>query len=144
MTGFYRFEDPASGEMRAFEIREDKPGSRRLVGETVPEAREILTLSARKEGVGYEGTLRFLFSSCGQHRVPVTDLLPLGDQLVIRVDADPPTSPCPYLENPEKARLIVAPALRPVRLLGPGEITSAKTRMQIGLEGQNASGGSPI
>jgi hypothetical protein len=145
MTGSYRFEDPESGDLLAIEIREEKPGSRRLVGVMAPDDREVLTLAPLKNGVGYEGTLRYIFSFCGQHRVPVTDLLPLGDQLVIRVDADPPASPCPYLENPENARLIVAPAPRPVRLLGLGDISSAKTREQIGLDGQvRSGGGTPI
>ena len=141
VTGRFRFTDPMTGQLQSLVIADAAPGGRELSGTLLPEGREILSLTARSSGVGYEGSVKELLKACGQDRVPVTDFLLLGDQIILRMDARPPEGPCPFLENPETSMLILAASPRPVRLLGPGEISSPATRSQLGLEGQ--PGGTP-
>lgn len=144
VTGRFTLKDPIAGGQLAIQIRASKPDGSELTGTLLPEGREVLTLTARSDGLGYDGTLRELLKACGQDRVPVTDFLPLGDQIIVRMDARPPEAPCPFLESPQTATLIVAPSARPVRLFAPGDISSPASRSQLGLEGQPGGPSSPI
>ncbi len=144
VTGLFEFRHPVSGERKRIDIREvpGEPGA--LQGILLPDGEEILLLSPRPRGVGYEGILLGLLANCGQPRVVVSEFLPLGDQVILRLDALPPEHPCAFLEDPSNARLVVAATDKPVPLRGKGEIVSERTRAQIGLEGQPGGPASPI
>lgn len=144
VTGLFEFRHPLSGERKRIAIRDlpGEPGA--LRGVLLPDEEEILVLNPRLRGVGYEGALLGLLATCGQPRVPVSEFLPLGDQVIVRLDALPPEHPCAFLEDPSNARLVVAAAEKPVRLRGKGEIVSERTRAEIGLEGQPGGPASPI
>jgi len=144
ITGRFEFDDPVGGKRLELQIRETKPGGKELSGTLLPDGKEVLSLTARSDGLGYDGVVRELLSACGQDRVAVTDFLPLGDQIILRMDARPPEAPCPFLEDARTATLVVAPAPRPVRLLAPGDISSPASRSQLGLEGQPGGPSSPI
>lgn len=144
VTGLFEFRHPVSGKRKTVAIRDvpGEPGA--LQGILLPDEIEILVLNPRLQGVGYEGALIGLLSTCGQERVTVSEFLPLGDQVIVRLDALPPEHPCTFLEDPSNARLVVGATRKPVRLRGKGEIVSERTRAQIGLEGQPGGPASPI
>jgi hypothetical protein len=140
-TGLWSFIDPASGAKRSVEIRQ-APGARGGLLGVLPESgEEILSLDPKTEGIGFSGSLEGLLARCGQDRVPVSDFLPLGDEIMVKLEAKAPVVACPFLENPESARYFVAASPNQIRLRAIGEITSERTREQIGLAGQ--PGGTP-
>jgi hypothetical protein len=140
VTGPWEFADPVSGARRVLDLRPASSGAG-LAGVQRDDGREVLALAPKSEGIGYQGELKILLAPCGQESVPVSDFLPIGDQVLVRLEARPPEAGCPFLEDPQTARWVVAPAAGPVRLRGLGEITSEKTREQIGLGGH--PGGTP-
>jgi hypothetical protein len=144
LEGAYGFTDPVSGKTQILDLKEvqgDAPG---LVGVIREGGREILSLTPKKEGVGYEGFVLGLLKSCGQDKVKISDFLPLGGKIIVRMEARPPETPCPFLEDRTKAHLVVAPAPRPVHLRNAREIVTPEAREQIGLGGQPHGPSTPI
>jgi hypothetical protein len=144
LTGLYRFIHPTSGVTRLLEVRSAPDGEEGLVGILPDDGFQALTLAPKKAGVGYEGEVLGLLTQCGQDRVPVSDFLPLGRKVILRMEARPPQIPCPFLEKRETARLVLAPTTRPVHLRTSREIVSEQTREQIGLAGQPGGVSTPI
>src|SRR3989442_10774483 len=134
VTGTWEFDNPVGGGRRQIEIAAAEKGG--LSGKLLPDGTQILTLSPKAEGIGYRGELLHLLSACGQDRVVVSDFVPVGDRAMMQIEAKPSEIACPFLENPETARWFVAPAAEPVRLRAIGELTSERTREDIGLGGQ--------
>ncbi|HXI02890.1 MAG TPA: hypothetical protein VNI57_06895 [Candidatus Saccharimonadales bacterium] len=144
LEGAYRFTDPVSGKAQVLDLK-DAPGDQQgLVGVIREGGREILSLTPKKEGLGYEGFVLGLLRSCGQDKVKISDLLPLGGKIIVRMEARPPETPCPFLEDRSKAHLVVAPAPRPVHLRNAKEIVTDEVREQIGLGGQPHGPSTPI
>jgi hypothetical protein len=144
VTGKYAFTHPATWVERTLEILRGTEPGQALKGVLIPDGTEILSLYSRSGSVGYQGELIGLLEGCGQERVPITEFLPLGDKVIVRLDALPPESSCPFLEDPANARLVVAPTDKPIRLRGAGEITSTASRSQIGLDGMRRTSATPI
>lgn len=144
VTGTWEFTGPEGGLKRTMEIKPGAAGDGALIGSLLPEGTPILSLAPKSEGLGYRGELYHLLAQCGQERVAVSDFVPLGDRILVQLDTKPPQIPCPFLESPVTARYFIAAAANPVRLRGVGEITSEKTREQMGLGGQPGGPSTPI
>jgi len=144
ITGTYRFAHPVTGEMQQLFILPAPEGEEGLVGSISESSPSVLTLVPKREGVGWEGELRGLLTTCGQDRVPISEVLPLGDKVILRMDARLSDIPCPFLEDRTHSRLVVAPSAHPIRLRDAREIVSESTREKIGLAGQPGGVSSPI
>ena len=144
VTGTWEFVHPWDGTRTTAEIKPIGAGEGQLVGTVVPSGIQILTLAPKTDGIGYRGELLHLLANCGQERIAVSDFVPLGDRILAQLDTKPPQIPCPFLENPATSRYFIAATVNPVRLRGIGEITSEKTREQIGLGGQRQGASTPI
>lgn len=144
VTGEYAFIHPLTGERALLSLRPAPGPEDGLVGVLAQAGVQVLTLAPKKKGLGWQGELRGVFSSCGQDRVTVTDLLPLGDRVILRMEADPPPTPCAFLEDRSTSRLVVAPTANPVRLRSSREIVSSRTKEKIGLAGQPGVDSTPI
>lgn len=144
VTGLFEFQDPVTGESRRLEIRPHPEGGGRLAGYLLPDRTEILTLNPRRQGVGYEGLLHRLLAGCQQEAVAVSEFLPLGNQIILRLDVPPPETPCPFLEDPANVHLVVAPTDSPIPFRSKREIVSERTRSEMGLEGLRGTSASPI
>jgi hypothetical protein len=140
VTGVYTFTGPLDGKPARLEIRDSRAEPGGLVGILIATGEEILTLSPKKEGLGYQGEVRRILVACGEDRLAVTDFLPLGGQVLLRFEAKPPTTPCPYLEGPPSTRWFLGPTTNPIQLKAAGEITSDRSREQIGLGSQLGGG----
>lgn len=144
LEGAYRFTDPVSGKTQILDLKDasgDEPG---LVGVIREGGRKVLSLTPKKEGLGYEGFVLGLLRSCGQDKVRISDILPLGGKVIVRMEARPPETPCPFLEDRTTSHLVVAPAARPVHLRNAKEIVTDEVREQIGLGGQPHGPSTPI
>jgi len=144
ITGPWEIADSVGLPGKTIEIREDPGVKGALVGALVPEGTQVLSITPKKEGIGYQGEVSVLLKSCGQDRVTISDFLPLGDRIIVRLDAKPPLVACPFLESAETARWFVAPSSAPVRLMGLGEIASEKGREQMGIGSQPGQPSSPV
>jgi hypothetical protein len=144
VTGIWELVHPWDGVRTRVEIRPSGPGEGSLVGTLVPSGVQILNLAPKTEGIGYRGEMSHLLANCGQERVAISDFVPLGDRVLVQIDTKPPQIPCPFLESPLTSRYFIAATVNPVRLRGIGEITSDKTREQIGLGGQREGASTPI
>src|SRR5262249_42660903 len=144
VTGVWEFLNPEDGSRRQIEIRPSGAGDGTMIGTGVPGGARLLSLSPKSEGIGYRGELLHLLASCGQDRVLISDFVPFGDRVLVQLETKPSSIPCPFLETPETAKYFVAPSVNPVRLRAIGEITSERTREQIGLGGQPGGASTPI
>jgi hypothetical protein len=144
VTGSYAFVHPVSSLREEVSLRESEAEGEALTGVLAGSGTQVLLLTEKVGGVGWQGELRGIFSECGQDRVMVTDLLPLGDKLIVRFEAEPPPTPCPFLENRETSRLVAAASTSLIRLRSLREIMSSSTREQIGLAGQPGGPSTPI
>ena len=126
------------------EIRAAGEGEGHLLGTLVPSGVQILSLAPKSDGIGYRGELMRLLANCGQERVAVSDFVPVGDRVLMQLDTKPAQVACPFLESPATSRYFIAATVNPIRLRGIGEITSEKTREQIGLGGQREGASTPI
>jgi len=85
---------------RRIVIREAVAGNpNTLVGVDAASGEELLRLTRRKEGIGYEGQMLKLLSSCGYDTLGVSEFLPLGDSAVLRFETTPPSSACPVIDG---------------------------------------------
>jgi hypothetical protein len=144
LTGLWEFASPEDGSIRRLEIKDGGAGDGVLVGTLVPEGTQVLRLTPKTDGIGYRGEIQRLLVQCGQERVAISDFVPFGDRILLHLDTRPAQIPCPFLENPSTARYFIAATVNPVRLRGAGEITSERTREQIGLGGQPGGPSNPI
>ncbi len=144
ITGTYSFAHPVTGQVQQLFILPAPEGEEGLVGRVSEGSPSVLTLLPKREGIGWEGEVRGLLTTCGQDRVPVSEVLPLGDKVILRMDARLSDIPCPFLEDRAQARLVVAPSARPIRLRDAREIVSESTREKIGLAGQPGGASTPI
>src|SRR6266850_3928402 len=142
VTGSWEFNSPVGGGRRQIEITTAEKGG--LTGTLLPDGTRILTLSPKAEGIGYRGELLHLLAACGQDRVVVSDFVTVGDRAMMQIEAKPSEMACSFLENADTARWFVAPAANPVRLRAIGELTSDRTREDIGLGGQPGGPSTPI
>ncbi|HET6373326.1 MAG TPA: hypothetical protein VFG76_08465 [Candidatus Polarisedimenticolia bacterium] len=136
ITGLWDLEIPDMTSRRV-EIRETQPGlSKSLVGIDTSTGEEILTLTVKREGIGYEGAINKALAPCGFETLPVREFLPLGDAIVLRFDASPTSSPCPMMEGGHAGRFQVRSARGgPVRLRAFSEIASVNVRETYGIGG---------
>ncbi len=136
LAGSWELEVPESAVLRV-ELRENEPG--RLSGFTGVEAgttREILSVTPRKEGVGYEGHLYAIFEPCGLATLAITEFLPLGDAIVMKFDSPPPMLPCPPIDGGKSGRFVInSRGGGPVRLRDLSDITSTSTREEYSVGG---------
>ncbi|MBI3448708.1 MAG: hypothetical protein HY049_07320 [Acidobacteria bacterium] len=143
LTGVWRLASPVDGAPLDVEVKPSgQPGG--LSGTLMGSGKAVFALTAKSEGIGYSGEMLGLLSGCGMDRVPISDFLLVGDRILVQLDARPAPIPCPFLESVETARYYVAAAVNPIRLRGVGEITSERTREQIGLAGQRDGESTPI
>jgi hypothetical protein len=141
VTGLWELVDPSAAERRKVQIRADPGREGGLIGALDAGGEEIFTLVPKSEGLGYQGDLGKLFTPCGLDHVTITDFVPLGDHLLMKLDSRAPVVACPFLENRQTGRWYIAPTPTPVRLRAIGEISTEKAREQIGLGSQ--PGGTP-
>jgi len=143
LTGVWRLASPSDGTPLDVEISPSgQPGG--LAGKLVGTGKAVFALTTKSEGIGYRGEMLGLLNGCGMDKVPVSDFLLVGDRILAQLDARPALVPCPFLESAETARYYVAAAVNPVRLRGIGEISSERSREQIGLAGQRDGESTPI
>ncbi len=144
LPGSYRLVHPVTDETLVVVVGAAPEGEEGLVGTIAGGGARILTLRPVKDGVGWEGEVVGLLSACGQDRVAISGLLPLGDKVILRVEARPPELPCAFLEDRSRTRLVVGPTASPIPLRNAREIVSESTREKIGLAGQPGGTPSPI
>ncbi len=125
---------------RRIEIREQVPGNpAALVGIDTEGEEELFRLAAKKEGIGYQGTLGSLFTVCGLETLPVTEFLPLGDSIVLKFEASPTILPCPPIDSGEVGRFVaVSTGGAPIKLRDFSEISSSSAREAYSIGGERS------
>jgi len=144
LTGLWECANPAGGDRLRIDIRAKEGEKGAYVGTLVSSGTVVLEVSPKSEGIGYHGEMLHLLAGCGEDRSSITDFVPVGNRALVQVETKPPAAACPFLEAPGTARWFIAPSENPVRLRGIGEMTSEKTREQIGLAGQPGGPSTPI
>jgi len=119
--------DAAHAPVRIREAGAGEPGA--LVGVHATSGDEVLRLTRKKDGVGYEGQILKLFGSCGLDALPVVEFLPLGDAIVLRFETQLPIAPCPPIDGGRAGRLyVVSRRGGPVKLRDLSGISSPTVR----------------
>ena len=107
VTGLWDLDIPAMPAHR-LEIKEAVAGNPNvLVGVDKGSGEELLRLTKKKEGIGYEGQLSKVLSSCGYDLLAISEFLPLGDAAVLRFEMTPPSAPCPSIDGGQAGKLYV-------------------------------------
>ena len=136
LSGQWELEIPEA-ITRKIEIREPeagKPGS--LVGIDLSTSEEILRLSKKKEGIGYEGQILKVFTACGLDSLPINEFLPLGESAVLKFETQPPSAPCPPIESGRAGHFYtVSRRGGPVRLRDLSDISSPTVRETYSIGG---------
>ncbi len=111
-----------------------------LVGRDAATGEEVLRLEKKKEGIGYEGQLQNVLSTCGLESVPVTEYVPLGDVVVVTWIARPTEAECPPIDTEGSGRFVVtSPRGGPVRLRTMADLSSQRVKSQYNIGGEAES-----
>lgn len=141
ITGRWSLEIPDARAV-TIALAEVTPGSSSaLVGRSVENGDELLRLERKKEGIGYQGQLLRVFSSCGLDAVAVSEFLPLGDAIVMNFGTPPSEAPCPPIDGGRAGRFRVVTARGgAVRLRDMTEISSDSVRSTYSIGGDRPEG----
>lgn len=136
LTGLWELEIPETSP-RKVEIKVPEAGPpNSLVGIDTTSREEILRLTKKKEGLGYEGQLLKVLSPCGIDTLVISEFLPLGEAAVIRFESRPTSMPCPPIDGGRAGRfLAVSRDGSPIRLRDFGEISSTNVRETYSIGG---------
>lgn len=140
LPGLWELEVPRG---RAWRIRiqaQEPAGSGAFVGVEEGQARQLLRLSRKKEGIGYEGQLLEVMESCGIDTIPISEFVPLGDSAVLRFETKPTEIPCPPMDGGGAGRLHLASSRGgAVRLRNLSEISSTTVRDEYSIGGDRST-----
>ena len=103
------------------------PGS--IVGLDLTAGARILSLTKKKEGVGYEGQMENTFAACGIDLLPISEFLPFGDAIVLKFETKPPSAACPPIDGRRGGRIFATSRDGvSVKLRDFGEVSSTGVR----------------
>ncbi|HEY3174767.1 MAG TPA: hypothetical protein VGK94_03305 [Candidatus Polarisedimenticolia bacterium] len=136
LTGLWDLEIPDLPS-RKIEMKVPEAGPpNSLVGVDLSSREEILRLTRRKQGLGYEGQLLRVLAPCGVDTLVISEFLPLGEAAVIRFETRPTSMPCPSIDGGRAGRFFaVSRGGGPVRLRDFGEISSSGVRETYSIGG---------
>jgi hypothetical protein len=136
VTGTWDLEIPLS-PARRLEISEAVSGNPEvLVGRDASSGEEILRLTKKKEGIGFDGQLSRLLSPCGYDTLSISEFLPLGDSAVLRFEMTPPSGPCAPIDSGQAGKFFVFSRKGgPVKLRAFTDISASNTREAYSIGG---------
>lgn len=129
IIGLWDLEIPES-PTRRLELKSPQvgpPGS--IIGVDAATGVEVLSLTKKKDSVGFEGQLKNTFAACGVDTLPISELLQLGDAIVLKFETRPPAAACPSIDGGHVGRMYVKTRDGgPVKLKEFGDISSTGVR----------------
>jgi hypothetical protein len=136
VTGSWVLEIPLS-PARRLEISEAVSGNPDvLVGRDASSGEEILRLTRKKEGIGFDGQLSRLLSPCGYDTLSISEFLPLGDSAVLRFEMTPPSAPCAPIDSGQAGKFFVFSRKGgPVKLRAFSDISASNVRETYSIGG---------
>lgn len=136
LAGLWALEIPESPPRR-IELKPPEAGPpNSFVGIDPSTREELIRITKKKEGLGYEGQLLRVLSPCGIDTLALSEFLPLGEAAVLRFETRPTSIPCPPIDSGRAGRfLAMSRGGAPVRLRDFSEISSSGVREAYSIGG---------